>query len=315
MTAETSSAMRYTLSGSVRLEGDAIRLSARLFDRTNNSILWANDYNGSRSVGRLLDMEADIAGDVATSLGQPYGIIFQMDTARTPQGPPEEWEAYACTLAYYSYRMVLDQPTHASVKQCLERAVQHFPGYATAWALLSIMDIDELRFRYRIKATAPPPLDQAIDAARRAVALIRPIRGVEAEMLDLFFENEVDAALKVGERAVALNPHDTELLGEYGIRLALSGQWSQGCPLIAQAVERDPAPLGYDDVALALCFYMQGNYQKAEFFASQGQPREEPALSLRCGSDLRPAWRCDRGGARTAMDPRRCAGTSRRYSP
>jgi len=43
---------------------------------------------------------------------------------------------------------------------------------------------------------------------------------------------------------------------------------------------------------------------------SQGRPREEPTLSFRCGSNLRPAWRCDGGGARTAMDPRQRAGTS-----
>ena len=100
LAARTDSAMRYTLAGSVRLEGDAIRLSAHLIDRTNGSILWANNYDGSRRVGRLLDMEADIAGDVATALGQPYGIIFKADAARASHGPPEEWDAYACTLAY-----------------------------------------------------------------------------------------------------------------------------------------------------------------------------------------------------------------------
>jgi hypothetical protein len=48
---------------------------------------------------------------------------------------------------------------------------------------------------------------------------------------------------------------------------------------------------------------------------SQGRPREEPNLSFRRSSNLRPAWRCDRGGARTAMDPHQCAGTSPRHSP
>ena len=47
-------------------------------------------------------------------------------------------------------------------------------------------------------------------------------------MLSLFFNDEVDAALKMGERAVALNPNDTELVGEYGMRLALSGEWPTG---------------------------------------------------------------------------------------
>ena len=222
-------------------------------------------------------MEADIAGDVATALGQPYGIIFKADAARASQGPPEEWEAYACTLAYYSYRLVLDQPTHASVKQCLERTVQRFPGYATAWALLSLMDIDELRFRYRINATAPSPLDQAIDAARRAVALDPTnSRAMQAQMLSLFFNDEVDAALKVGERAVALNPNDTELVGEYGIRLALSGEWPRGCALIERALERTPAPLGFGDLALAVCSYMQGDYQKAAFWVRKADLEKNP---------------------------------------
>ena len=146
--------------------------TARLIDRTNGSILWANSYDGSRTVRRLLDMEGDVAGDVATALGQPYGIIFQADAAQAPQGPPEEWDAYACTLAYYSYRMVLDQPTHASVKQCLERAVAALPrlrhrlgSSCRSWISTSCASA------IAMNATAPSPLDQAIDAARRAVAL------------------------------------------------------------------------------------------------------------------------------------------------
>jgi tetratricopeptide (TPR) repeat protein len=99
---------------------------------------------------------------------------------------------------------------------------------------------------------------------------------MEAQMLDFFFKNEVDEALKVGEQGVALNPHDTELVGEYGMRLALSGQWTRGCPLIAQAVETNPAPLGFDDVALAVCFYMQSDYQKALFWIRKADIENNP---------------------------------------
>ena len=51
LAARTDSSMRYTLAGSVRVEGDAIRLSAHLIDRTNGSVLWANTYDGSKRVG------------------------------------------------------------------------------------------------------------------------------------------------------------------------------------------------------------------------------------------------------------------------
>jgi TolB-like protein/tetratricopeptide (TPR) repeat protein len=275
--AQADSAMTYLLTGSVQVEGDAIRLSTRLVDRTDGSVLWANDYDGSRKVGRLLDIEADIAGDVATALGQPNGVIFESDATRTHKRPPEEWDAYACTLAYYSYRMVLDEPTHGSVKQCLERTVQRFPDYATAWALLSLIYIDELRFRYRPNPKEPSSLDQASDAARRAMALDSTnTRAIQARMLSLFFKGDVDAALKVGERGVALNPNDSELVGEYGMRLALSGEWSRGCAMIERAVERIPAPLGFDDLGLAVCSYMQGDYQQATFRVRKADLEKNP---------------------------------------
>jgi tetratricopeptide (TPR) repeat protein len=102
------------------------------------------------------------------------------------------------------------------------------------------------------------------------------VRALQSQMLVFFFKNEVEAALKVGERAVALYPNDTELVGEYGMRLALSGEWSRGCPLIAQAAERNPAPLGFYDVALSLCSYMQRDYQKAAMSIRKANIEKNP---------------------------------------
>jgi tetratricopeptide (TPR) repeat protein len=226
----------------------------------------------------LLDVEGNVARDVATALGQPYGTIFQTDAARALKGPPEDWEAYACTLAYYLYRTSVDQPTHRAVKRCLERAVARFPGYAAAWAFLSLTHFDELRFHYRGDLTAPPTsLDAAVESAQRAAALDPTnVWALQAQMLSLFFKNDVDAALRVGERAVALNPNDTELVGEYGMRVALSGDWSSGCPLIEKAYALKPAPQPDYEVMLGLCSYMEGDYQKALFWVRRTDLQKSP---------------------------------------
>jgi tetratricopeptide (TPR) repeat protein len=89
------------------------------------------------------------------------------------------------------------------------------------------------------------------------------IRGLQAEMFALYFSNEIDAALTVGRQALAVNPNDTELMGEYGYRLALSGNWDDGCPLVAEARERNPGPFAYYESALALCSYFRGDYPQA----------------------------------------------------
>lgn len=51
-------------------------------------------------------------------------------------------------------------------------------------------------------------------------------------MMALFFRKDYAASLDVGARALALNPNDVELKGEYGYRLALTGNWTDGCRLI-----------------------------------------------------------------------------------
>lgn len=88
----------------------------------------------------------------------------------------------------------------------------------------------------QFKARKPANRRRALAAARRAVE-IDPvnIRDRQAEMLALYFNKEIDAALKVGKQTLAINPNDTEFMGEYGQRLALSGNWQDGCSLITEA--------------------------------------------------------------------------------
>lgn len=256
---------RYVLAGSVDLSADTFRFRVRMLNRADGSVLWAQSYDGATTVPDLLKAQADVAQNVATSLAQSYGVIFRADARLAVPDAPDDWAAYSCTLSFYSYRADYDPKARSSVRSCLERAVERFPAYATAWALLSQIYIDDVRFRYPFDpVTSQPLLDKALAAAKRATEL-EPlnVRGLQAEMFALYFRNEFDAAMRVGSRALTLNPNDTEFMGEYGDRLAMSGKWNEGCALVVQSHERNPGPLAYYEVSLALCSYFQGDYQQA----------------------------------------------------
>jgi TolB-like protein len=271
----------YALSGGVRLDGDKLRLTSRLVNQDDGSVLWAESYSEDLEVRNLVDLETNVARAVATALAHPYGVIFRSDASKAANVPPDDWEAYQCTLAYYGYRADLNPQSHASVQSCLKRAVERFPGYATAWALLSLTYIDELRFRYRIKAPSPAPVDLAMEAARRAVELDpQNVRGLQAEMLAFFFRGDVETALSIGARAVEINPSDPELSAEYGLRLALAGEWKHGCDLVAESVRRNPGPLGYYEASLALCSYMQEDYAAAGQWIRASDVQANPLYHL-----------------------------------
>lgn len=274
--------VRYALAGSINIENEKIRLQARVLSLPDGVVIWADGYDGDLRASKLGEIEGEIARQVATALGQPYGAIFRADASQKPDNPPDDWAAYACTLSYYAYRASLDARTHPIIRECLEKAVGRFPTYVTAWALLSQIYVDEIRFRFAAEPlSSQPSIDRALHSARRAVELGPDnVRALEAEMLALSFHGEVDAALKVGEHALGVNPNDTELVGEYGFRLALSGNWTRGCMMLEQARARNPGPLAYYEAGLALCSYFRGDYREAAMWINMTAAPENPNYHL-----------------------------------
>lgn len=281
-TAVPSDDQRYILAGDVEMADNQFRLRARVINGIDNSVIWAKSYDGDLKASKLIAVEGEIARQVATTLAQPYGIIFQADTYQQPRNAPDDWQAYACTLSYYAYRASLDAKTHPIVRKCLEDAVQRFPTYASAWALLSQTYVDEIRFRYPVDpSSSPASIDRALAAARRAVELDpENIRALQSEMFALYFHGDIEAALKVGELAFSINPNDTELVGEYGYRLALSGDWSRGCAMVEETRQLNPGPLAYYESALALCSYFRDDFREAATWIAKTRVPANPNYHL-----------------------------------
>lgn len=260
----------YVLEGSVRAATSQLRVTGRLLDARTGAVLWSQSYDHDLRVRDLLAIQNDVAQKVATAIAQPYGIIFQADGLRTGTKAPDNLDAYACSLRFYGYRTALSAENHRAVRGCLEQAAAANPGYATAWAMLSILYLDEDRFGFNPKPGSPTAIQRSTDAARRAIRLDPAnVRALQALMMALFFTQQPAEALEVGERAVAMNPNDTELLAELGTRVGQVGAWARGTALLEQALARNPAHSDYYNGVLAHHAYMQRDYRRAEALIRQ----------------------------------------------
>jgi adenylate cyclase len=241
-----------------------LRVTARLLDAEKGTVLWSQTYDENLRLRDFVAIQEDVAHQVAAALAQPYGIIFRADMQRTAQLPPDDLEAYACSLRFYVYRAEMNAEQHVSIRSCLEKAVARYPDYATAWAMLAYLYLDEDRYEFNRKSTAPSPMERALTAARRAVRLDPDnVRAQQALMTVLFFNQEPAEALHIGERALALNPNDTELLGELGSRIMMAGDRQRGMALLEQALDRNPGHSGYYRALLAFGAYLQRDYERA----------------------------------------------------
>ncbi|MGX9992593.1 adenylate cyclase (plasmid) [Rhizobium sp. Z1P35] len=252
---------RYLVAGGVRVAGDKIRVTVRLVDTSDGSILWSQDYDENLNAHELFFIQTDVANKVATAIAQPYGIIAKSLAANPP---PDDVGVYDCTLRFYAYREELNPETHLIARDCLQNAVARFPAYATAWSMLSFIHLDEGRFDFNPQSDKGPAMERALGSARRAV-LLEPdnTRALQALMTALFFNNEMKEAFEVGEAALSANSNDTEFLGELGTRVAFSGQWKRGAELLDRAIELNPGGAGYYFGTRALIACMLDDHEMA----------------------------------------------------
>ena len=251
----------YLLAGGVRVAGDKVRVTVRLVETSNGSILWSQDYDEDLDTHELFAIQSDVASKVATAIAQPYGIIAKSLAANPP---PDDVGVNDCMLRFYAYREKLDPEEHLAASDCLESAVARFPAYATAWSMLSIVQLDEGRFQFNPQSDKVPAMERALGSARRAVSLEPDnTRALQALMTALFFNNEPKEAFEVGEEALAANPNDTEFLGELGTRVAFSGQWERGAELLDRAIKLNPGGAGYYFGTRALIACMLQDHEKA----------------------------------------------------
>ena len=253
----------YLVEGSVRSLGDRIRVTARLTSSQNGAVLWSETYENPINPDDLFGLPVTTAGAIAAAIAQPYGIVFQTETTHAPQAPPRNLDAYLCTLRYYAYRADITPENYAGARTCLERAVADFPDYATAWALLAHIYIDEIRTGFAKGAEAPPAA-RALAAARTAARLDpNNVRALQALATALFFSHDLDEAFKVSDRALALNPNDSELLGQLGQLMGMAGRPDEGRALIERALILNPAHTGFYRGVLSIIAYIQGDFDTA----------------------------------------------------
>jgi adenylate cyclase len=254
----------FVLEGGVRVSNSRIRVTTRLLDTASSSVLWSGIYENSLTSRDLLDIQEDMARNITNAVAQPYGTIFRTDIDRGRTAEAGDLDAYSCILRVYAYRTRPNPEEHASVRHCLEEAIARNPRYPTAWALLSIVHLDEDRFGFNPIPDAGRALDRALAAAREAVRLEPDnVRALQALMMALFLNQQPVAGASVAERALALNPNDTELLSEFGDRIAMAGEWERGRGLIEQALVLNPGNSGHYHVELAFIAYMQKDNRRA----------------------------------------------------
>ena len=240
----------YVLTGSVRNATDTIRVSTRLIDVRSGRQVWTATFEESFDVKTVWGILDAIAGNVATTVGESYGPMFDAEVARVQGTAVENADTYHCVLRFLFALQVLSEDAHGRATACFEHVVATEPASSTSWARLATLYRMEYLHDFNPKADAAPALERALDAAQRALDLdfANAFAHQEMAFLSLLRDDSVGFEEEIA-RTLALNP-TADVRAAIGVNFVKMGETERGVALIAQGMAESPrAPpfffLGY----------------------------------------------------------------------
>src|SRR5262245_8499786 len=264
----------YVLYGSVYSTDETLRVSAILADARTSRPVWSTNLDRNLSTASLLSIQSDIAEQVASAIGRPYGAVFNLTAADVAAKPVANLRSYECVVRFRQGWREYDQRDYDDMRACLEQTIAADPYYARAYASLALLDLDTVRFGFGKDRIKVDPLQEAAGLGLQTIELdpTEPA-GYLALSMAYWYLQDYDTSIATAKRGLAIDPHNTDLMAELGLRYAYMEQWSLSRPLIAEAFARNPAtPSGYR-IATFQYYYMHGDYTAALHEALQIKAR------------------------------------------
>jgi TolB-like protein len=235
----------HVLEGSVRTQGDEVRITAQLTKVNDGFHLWSETFD--HKLKNIFAVQEEIAVAIAEALIGELGTNVEI--------VPNQTRNMAAYDTYLKGRAALRNREEEAVT-LLEQATEADPEFAPAWAALAIA-YQSVREDYQ----------KGMPTARKALAL-------DAENVDAL--NTMGAALrqlrrwkeaeKYFDRALAIDPNSAELLEDHAEFLSLVGRTREALVITSRGMEIDshPVPLALAHVdALA----SNGHFDDAEQLA------------------------------------------------
>jgi adenylate cyclase len=253
--------VRYVLEGSIRRDGDRVRISAQLVDAVSGVHRWAERYD--RKIENIFAVQEEVARTIASLLA---AHVSKAEAGRTPTKPPATWHAYdyymraADTFASFQSSFKVEQLYET--RRLLEHALTLDPAYARAYSLLAVAYVMAWHQPLDGEFFSPGILTRAHELARKGVQLDPNLpRARVALGLTLVWMRQPDAAVAEFERAVALNPNFTDM--RLAIALIYAGEAERAIEVIKAHMRLDPFYVAMTPGWLGFAYFVLRRYSEA----------------------------------------------------
>jgi TolB-like protein len=250
----------YVLEGSVRKEGNRVRITAQLIDVATGTHIWSEHYD--RSLADVFAVQDEITQAIVAAI-EPQ--LYAAENFRAQRKAPDNMDAWDLVMRALSHYWRVTRQDNMVAQALLEKAISIDPNYGQALGLLAASHMFGAHMGWS-------DMDSTIAIAigeRAALAAIR------ADSEDPWAHHALgcvhillrrfDEGLAEFELALSLNPSFALALSVYGLALSFCGRWEEAGVATAKALRlspRDPFAAIYNGIA-AHAQFIGRNYEEA----------------------------------------------------
>lgn len=240
--------VRYVVEGSVRKDGDRVRITAQLNDVATGSHLWAERYD--RELADVFAVQDEITEAIVAAI-EPQ--LYAAESFRAQRKPPDSMDAWDLLMRALSHYWRVTRQDHVVAQALLEKAIALDPTYGKALGLLGTSYMFTAHMGWMEMATAIPAAERAARAAIRADDEDAWAHNALGHVH--LFARRFDDSLAEFETALRLNPNFALAQGYYGLALCFCGRWQDADEAARRAIRLSPhdpyAPVYFGIAAFA----------------------------------------------------------------
>lgn len=245
--------VQYALEGSVRREGNRVRIDAQLIQVSDQTHLWADKYD--RDLNDILGVQEEVAAAVASQIRLALTPVPAKARAIAAKRivDPEAYDAYLRGRFYWTNRGDL----HKSI-EAYQLAIQKDPQYALAYAGLasSYALLGQVPYDDLAPSNAKP---KARDAAKRALELDPDLAEAHAVLGNVAFSYDwnFETAEQEFQRAIALGPNNPTSHHWFGHYCIVRNRLPQALEENSRTLELDPVSPLFNTTRAEIKYHMR----------------------------------------------------------
>jgi tetratricopeptide (TPR) repeat protein len=226
--------IEYLLEGSFQKVGDNVRLIIQLIKTSNDSHLWANEYN--RNWRDIFSVQSEVAEAIAAELKI---VLTPKEKKLVEKTPTQDMAAYEAYLQGRFYWRKFTLNNFDVALQYFEQAKEKDPDYALAYA--GICDI--WYQRQQIGSVSPA---EAVPKAMEAIMKALELDSTRAEvhytlgMMNMNVMWDWKGSESEFKKAISLNPNYADAYASYSNFLIIVGRSEESIEQIELALKLDP---------------------------------------------------------------------------